>query len=117
MGTSQNESGILTNCSQNESIKKTMRVVGTSVLQDYARSHADSTAALIAWLAVTRSAEWRTLIDVRRTYPAADFVNPYTVFNLKGNKYRLVTLIDYSLRFVRVCRVMTHSEYDKDKWK
>jgi mRNA interferase HigB len=94
-----------------------MQVVGTRVLEAHARSHADVSAALAAWLAITRAAEWRSLIDVRRIYPAADFVKPYTVFNVKGNSYRIVTLIEYSLRLVRVCHVMTHSGYDKDKWK
>jgi mRNA interferase HigB len=94
-----------------------MRVVGTRVLEAYARSHADAVSALVAWLAIAEAAEWRNLIDVRRTYPAADFVKPFTVFNIKGNRYRLVALIDYSLRLVRICQVMTHSVYDKDTWK
>jgi mRNA interferase HigB len=94
-----------------------MQVVGTRVLEAYARSHADSISAMVAWLAITKAAEWRSLTEVRRTYPAADFVKPYTVFNIKGNSYRLVTIIEYSLRLVRICQVMTHGEYDKDKWK
>jgi mRNA interferase HigB len=94
-----------------------MDVVGRRVLEAYAQSHADSVSALAAWLAITKAAEWPSLIEVRRTYPAADFVKPYTVFNIKGNSYRLVTIIEYSLRIVRICHVMTHGEYDKDKWK
>ena len=94
-----------------------MQVVGTKVVEAYARAHADAISALVACFAITKAAEWRSLIEVRRIYPATDFVKPYTVFNIRGNSYRLVTLIDYGLRLVRICRVMTHAEYDKDKWK
>lgn len=60
--------------------------------------------------------------DVRRTYPSADKVkvasgNTVTVFNIGGNKIRLVTAIHYNTQTVYILRVLTHQEYDKEGWK
>jgi mRNA interferase HigB len=54
---------------------------------------------------------------VRKTYAHADFVEPYTVFNIKGNTYRLITVISYRYQRIFIKYVLTHAEYDKDKWK
>jgi mRNA interferase HigB len=54
---------------------------------------------------------------VRRTYSAAEAVGDYTVFNIKGNTYRLIARIEYRLQIIFVKAVLTHAEYDKDQWK
>ena len=50
-------------------------------------------------------------------FPHADSVGKWTVFNVKGNKYRLITEINYAKQFVFVRHFLTHSEYDKGAWK
>ncbi len=55
--------------------------------------------------------------EVRRTYPHADAVKQYTVFNIKGNDYRLISKIEYRLGLIFVKEVLTHAEYDKGNWK
>lgn len=65
---------------------------------------------------------WRSLRDVRRTYPHADGVTTrlgetLTVFNIAGNKYRLVARINYDYQLVNVRAVLTHQEYDNESWK
>ena len=56
-------------------------------------------------------------MQLKTSFPSADYVPPFTVFNVKGNKYRLVTLIDYAERVVVVRDVLTHAAYSKGKWK
>ena len=75
-----------------------------------------------AWTAIAAEADWSNLRDVRQDYPSADGVtmtdgSVVTVFNIKGNLYRLLTKIDYSLRSVWVIEILTHADYDKNKWK
>lgn len=53
------------------------------------------------------------MADVRKVFPAADYVDPYTVFNIKGNSYRLVTKIEYRFSLIFVKGIFTHAEYDK----
>ena len=76
---------------------------------------------LTEWAAIVQTVQWQSLIDARRNYPSADGVkakrNTVTVFNVKGNEYRLITVIDYVTRIVIVGEVVTHAEYNKNLWK
>jgi len=70
-----------------------------------------------AWYKTAIHAKWSSIVDVRKTYPNADFVDPYTVFNIKGNTYRLITKIEYRKGLMFIKCVLTHAEYDKGDWK
>ena len=69
------------------------------------------------WYKVAKHATWASLVDVRQVYPHADFVDPFTVFKIKGNAYRLVTKIEYRWQMIFVKQLLTHAEYDKGDWK
>ena len=58
-----------------------------------------------------------SIIDVRKTYPHADAVGDFTVFNIGGNKYRLAVYIKYPSRRIYIRYVMTHEEYSREDWK
>ena len=60
---------------------------------------------------------WTSLVDVRKTYPHADAVGEFTVFNIGGNKYRLATYINYRTGKVYIRHVMTPEAYSKEDWK
>ncbi len=57
------------------------------------------------------------MADLRKTYPHADAVGDFTVFNIGGNKYRLATQINYQSGRIYIRHVMTHEEYSKEGWK
>ncbi len=94
-----------------------MRIIKKRTLEGYWVDHPDAKAALQAWYQLTEAATWTSLVDVRRTYPAADGVGRLTVFNLKGNRYRLVVRIEYTLHLVFIRWFGTHAEYDRGDWK
>jgi mRNA interferase HigB len=79
----------------------------------------DSEGPLRAWYTHVsdRSVEWRTWSDVKAEFATASQVGNCVVFNIGGNKYRLVTRVLYPSQKVFVLKVMTHVEYDKDRWK
>jgi mRNA interferase HigB len=86
------------------------------------RKHSDARRWIEAWVATVEDADWKSLGDVRADYPSADGVKleseiVVTVFNVKGNVYRLLTNINYIGQVVLVLELMTHAEYDKQKWK
>jgi mRNA interferase HigB len=62
-------------------------------------------------------AAWRSLADVREVFPHADAVYDCTIFNIGGNKYRLIVGINYNRQVIYVKHVLTHKEYDKENWK
>ncbi|PHM11316.1 type II toxin-antitoxin system HigB family toxin [Nostoc sp. 'Peltigera malacea cyanobiont' DB3992] len=59
----------------------------------------------------------QNILEVRQAFNSADPVGELTVFNIQGNKYRLITYIDYQSQKVFIRNVLTHTEYDTDKWK
>jgi mRNA interferase HigB len=94
-----------------------MHVISRKKLKEAAMRHPDLEAALDAWFRIAKRAVWRDLTAVRMTLATADAVERWTVFNIKGNKYRLITEINYRFRRVYIRRVLTHAEYDREKWK
>ena len=69
------------------------------------------------WYSILKKADWQSLEDVRRIYRDAEAVGNFTVFNIKGNDYRLIVGIDYENQVVYYKYLLTHGEYDKDRWK
>jgi mRNA interferase HigB len=94
-----------------------VRVLSRKRLRDFARTHASAAKPLDAWHRIAKAADWSTPLDVREQCSRAETVGEYTVFNIKGNEYRLVATIDYGRRIVYVRWLGTHAEYDKGKWK
>lgn len=73
----------------------------------------DSKVALERWYHLTEAAEWKGLSDIRKDFPATDYVgNQHFVFNIRGNKYRLVVVVKFVMGYVFVRFVGTHEEYD-----
>ena len=86
-------------------------------LRGYIAEHADAGPALTSWWLTVQAATWKDFSSVRQTYGSASYVDPYTVFNIKGNDYRLVTYIDYERGLVVMKWFGTHAEYDKGRWE
>jgi mRNA interferase HigB len=87
------------------------------MLNRFALKHPDAAESLDNWYRRAGKARWEHLVDVRRDYPHADLVGNCTVFNVAGNKYRLVTWIRYDEQTIYTRLVITHAEYDKGGWK
>ncbi len=98
-----------------------MDIVGKLILQEFGKSDKKAQKPLKRWLKVTELAIWNCFSDVRRTFNHADSykqnVRKYVIFNIAGNNYRLITSIKYGKKIVIVAIVMTHEEYDREKWK
>lgn len=94
-----------------------MRVIGLDKLVEFSTIHPDAESSLDSWSQVAEEAEWKHIMEVRQVYPHADPVEGYTVFNIGGNKYRLITKINYKLKTILITDILTHSEYDERKWK
>jgi mRNA interferase HigB len=99
-----------------------MRVISMRLLRKFWERHADAEGPLQAWFRTAKSSEWRSLQDVRGTYSTGDGVpnrrgEILTVFNIGGNKYRLIARIRYEWRLINIRCVLTHREYDQGKWK
>jgi mRNA interferase HigB len=98
-----------------------MHIISRKRLLEAAKAFKDANGPLDAWHRIAKSAAWKSLADVRRTYSHAEGVRVgdvvYTVFNICGNNYRLITEIFYKERTILVRRVLTHKEYNEETWK
>jgi mRNA interferase HigB len=94
-----------------------VEVIRFSTLQQFWRRHADSESSLRAWYQLVSAGNWSNLMELRATIPHADAVDEFTVFNLRGNRYRLITRIDYQRQRIYVRALLTHAEYDKNRWR
>ncbi|PYV78765.1 MAG: type II toxin-antitoxin system HigB family toxin [Acidobacteria bacterium] len=94
-----------------------MHVISRKRLKEAAARHPGLETALDAWFRIAKKAAWQNLMDVRRTFANADAVDKCTVFNIKGNKHRLITEINYRYQRLSIRHVLTDAEYDQEKWK
>jgi len=90
-----------------------MHVISKKALREFWERHADAKEPLEEWYKTAVRAKWQSIADVRLTYPHADAAGDCTVFNIKGNSYRLVVKIAYSKHLIFIRFVLTHAEYSK----
>ena len=82
-------------------------------LVEFMNKHADAREAIRAWAAEVEDSDWRTPVDVKRRYPHASVITGRRiVFNIKGRRYRLDALIDFTNQILIVRRAGTHAEYN-----
>lgn len=91
-----------------------MRIISRRALREFGERHPDARVPLDAWYRIVKGREYHTPHDVRTDFPTASFLGARrTVFNIGGNKYRLVVDMRYDLGRVYVRHVLTHAEYDR----
>ena len=90
-----------------------MKVVGLKILDKFKKKHGDCRTQIDEWLKDVRTSNWRSFNDIKKVYPSASVLNGNTViFNIKGNKYRLVTVVVIVANRVFIDWVGTHEEYN-----
>jgi mRNA interferase HigB len=94
-----------------------MHVVSRKALRQFWGKHPDSKASLVRWHQVVDRTDFHDFAALRRAFPSADKVDKFIVFNIAGNKYRLITAVHFNRRKVYVRHVLTHAEYDQGAWK
>ena len=99
-----------------------MRIIAERKFDEFATRYPDAADWLRKFVDVLKPARWKSLQDVRQTFPHADAVQAgskktVTVFNAKGNNYRLVLALHYNTGIAFVLRFMPHDEYSRGAWK
>ena len=88
-----------------------MRIFTEQSLKEYAEAYPDSKVALQEWTTIVKRSEWTCFADIKKTVDSVG--NQHYVFNIKGNNYRLVVAIKFTVKFVYIRFIGTHKEYDK----
>jgi mRNA interferase HigB len=91
-----------------------MRITSRQIIDECCKKHTNSAEALKAWLNEAESAHWKSPMEIKSRYPSADILHDNrVVFNIKGNKFRLIVKIHYPVQIVQIRFAGTHAEYDK----
>ena len=93
---------------------KNVRIFTEQTLKEYIEKHPDARTALQEWVSIVKHSDWTCFADIKATFNSVDSVgNQHYVFNIKGNNYRLVVVIKFTIKFVYIRFIGTHAEYDK----
>jgi mRNA interferase HigB len=94
-----------------------MHVITRKRLLEFAKKHPDCATALKSWYRIVKQTDFNSLIDLRQTFPSADIVDNLTIFNIGGNKARLIAAIHYNTHRVYIRHILIHKEYDRGSWR
>jgi mRNA interferase HigB len=94
-----------------------MHIISRKALQLFIRFHPDSKSPLDAWFRILSTHKFESFHALRQVFPSADMVGNLVVFNISGNKYRLIAAIHFNRQKLYIRDVLTHAEYDKERWK
>ena len=94
-----------------------MHIITRKRLNEFVEKHPTAKAGLAHWYQAFKKNNFETFVILRTMFPHADQVDGLTVFNIGGNKVRLICAIHYNRRKVYIRAVLTHAEYDAGKWK
>lgn len=94
-----------------------MHMVSHKAIRTFCERHREAANALHYWYKVAKPAAWANFSEVTQTFNTADFVAPYVVFDVGGNKYRLIAEINFRRQVLFIRSILTHKEYEKGAWK
>jgi mRNA interferase HigB len=94
-----------------------MHIITRKRLNEFAEKHPDSKESLQHWYKIMKRKRFQSFAELCAYFPHADQVGKLTVFNIGGNKARLIAAIHYNRQKVYIRAVLTHDEYDQNKWK
>ncbi|MCG8623700.1 MAG: type II toxin-antitoxin system HigB family toxin [Proteobacteria bacterium] len=94
-----------------------MHVITRKRLNEFAEKHPNSRVSLEHWYRLMKRGHFLSFVELRTVFPHADQVGKLTVFNIGGNKARLIAAIHYNRQKAYIRVVLTHDEYNKSKWR
>jgi len=94
-----------------------MHIITRKRLTAFSEKHPECASAIEGWYRITKHSNFNLFVELRQTFPSADQVGKYTIFNIGGNKARLVAAIHYNAQRIYIRHVMTHAEYSRDSWR
>ena len=94
-----------------------MHLITRKRLLEFAKKHPECSTAIDSWYRIVKHTKFNSFAELKQTFPSADQVGKLTVFNIGGNKARLIAAIHYNTSRVYIRYVLTHKEYDRGSWK
>jgi mRNA interferase HigB len=93
-----------------------VNVISKPQLKKLIAKHPQAEEELLAWHKVARSADWKSLLDVRGNFPSADLVEMVLIFHIPHNQLRLITVASWRSKRIYLKALLTHRQYDQKEW-
>ena len=94
-----------------------MRVIANRPLVQFWKRHPEAERPLRSWLAICKATDFENFAQLRQAFRSVDKVGKFVVFDIGGNKFRLIVVVHFNRKRIYVRAVLTHEEYDQDQWK
>ncbi|HMD98620.1 MAG TPA: type II toxin-antitoxin system HigB family toxin [Terriglobia bacterium] len=94
-----------------------MHVISYKAIREYKGAWPEAASALDNWYRVVTRAKWNNFTEVRQVFGSADWVKPYVIFNIAGNKFRLIAEVNFRSQTLFIRHILSHEEYVEGKWK
>lgn len=94
-----------------------MHVITRKRLSEFWSKHRDAEKPLRIWYGICKKTRFKNFAELKRAFGTVDKVGRFTVFDIGGNKWRLITIVHHTTGKIYIRAVLTHREYDKDHWK
>jgi len=94
-----------------------MHIITRKRLLEFAKKHPACSTALESWYRIAKRTDFNSFSELRQTFPSADIVDNLTVFNIGGNKARLIAAVHYNIHRIYIRHILTHKEYDRGSWR
>lgn len=94
-----------------------MNIIAKSTINKFLETNPRAKQLLLDWYKTARKSDWQNFVDVRNTFRHADVYQDCVIFDVGGNKYRLIAKIRYRIQRIYIRRILTHAEYDRGLWK
>lgn len=94
-----------------------MHIISYKKIRAFYQLHPQANSPLQHWYRIVKNEIFYNFMDVKKIFPSADSVGNFVVFNIGGNKYRLIAYIRYPLKRLYIRNIMTHDVYDSNNWK
>jgi len=94
-----------------------MHIISRKRINQFIEKHPDSLNSLSLWFRLFRKNTYASLAQIKEHFPDADYVDGLIVFNISGNKYRLIAAIHFNRQKVYIRDILTHNAYDRNRWR
>jgi mRNA interferase HigB len=94
-----------------------MHIITRKRIQEFVAKYPDSEPSLDNWYRIVKRTEYNSFSELKQHFRSVDYVDGFVVFNISGNKYRLIAAIHFNRKKVYIRYILTHQEYDRGKWK
>jgi len=90
-----------------------LRIISKRKIREYGQYNPQALLPLVEWYAKIRNTKARNLSELKKIFNSADYVNGYTIFDIGGNNYRLITAIHFNVQICYIREIWTHADYSK----